>query len=192
MAERQAVSDLLKSESAKLKKFSGENLRKSIEEAEDKLNIFWSGKMDRLSAAHKVKVEKMEKDFKDKLRGLKEDAKQELHAQIEFTAKATRVAMEADFAAQMDNAKRSFESEQRALRALLDSEAAKTKKMISTYESRINALEIAEAAAKSKADGYESEIAALKAQSASALAHGWMNLSLAAGTSSTVASTVAS
>ena len=109
----------------------------------------------------------MEKDFKDKLRGLKEDAKQELHAQIEFTAKATRVAMEADFAAQMDNAKRSFKVSN-ALRALLDSEAAKTKKMISTYESRINALEIAEAAAKSKADGYESEIAALKAQSASA------------------------
>ena len=163
--ERRAVFDLLKSESEKMKMFTGDNLKKEIESAEERLNLFWSGKMERLGAAHAVKVEKMEKDTKSKVRQLKEDAKQELAAQLEFTAKATRVAAEAELEKQLANATRSMAAERRALKALFDSETSKTQKLVSSYESRINALEIAEKAAKEKAQAYDAEIDALKKQS---------------------------
>ena len=59
--QHEAVALLNKSESEKMKMFTGDNLKKEIESAEERLNLFWSGKMERLGAAHAVKVEKMEK-----------------------------------------------------------------------------------------------------------------------------------
>ena len=123
--ERRAVYDLLQTESRKLSKVTLASLQEQIEITESKLNNFWSGKMERLAAAHSVKVQKMEKEAKNKLRDVKEDAKQELQAQLEFTVKATRAAADAEYATALANAKRAYQGERRALKALYASEVAK-------------------------------------------------------------------
>lgn len=61
------VFDFFKFEFEKMKMFMGDNLKKEIESVEERLNLFWLGKMERFGVVYVVKVEKMEKDIKSKV-----------------------------------------------------------------------------------------------------------------------------